>query len=297
MNWILLVLLPGLLVPGFQAFMPLPYGDSITHKHITEQAILRKAREVCQALAIAEGRDFHIPTGGGLSVSTVQRACSPSPSSLLSVIKFKVSIFTVYISNAAVDAIHFFSDEHHFCGEEFIGGRNLITNGRASIKANVRQNNFFSARLTLGKILHTLQDFYSHSNWIELNKKHPNNNLIRADQSIGNIADKNTPTCRSCSGGNCKDNILPEILREGKLTSAYFSMNPFRSGKPAGKCSHGGFFDRTSYRKPYGGINKDYYGADHGHLHAAAARMAEEATVELLEDIRAATGEKAFLQY
>lgn len=32
------------------------------------------------------------------------------------------------------------------------------------------------------------KDFYSHSNWVELGKKYPNANLIRSDNSIGNIA-------------------------------------------------------------------------------------------------------------
>ncbi|KAJ8331969.1 hypothetical protein SKAU_G00430500 [Synaphobranchus kaupii] len=293
MGWILRVFLLGLLLPGLQAFKPL-WGNSITHRQITEMAILRKTTEVCQAVAIKEGRDFTIPTGGRLSASAVQRACSPNDGSLLSGVKFKESIIAMYMSNAAVDLIHILDDLRHFDGEEFVGGRAIITDGIASIKANVRQENIISARLTLGKICHTLQDFYSHSNWIELKKKHPNTNLIRPDESIGNIADKNRPTCRSCSGGSCKDNILPEIINEGILTSGYFSL--FSSSKPAGKCSHGGSADRTSDQDPVGGINKDNDGADHGHLHRAAAIMAVNATMELLEDIRGASGENDFLQ-
>ncbi|KAG5843591.1 hypothetical protein ANANG_G00152520 [Anguilla anguilla] len=293
MGWILYVLLLGLLLPGLQAFKPL-LGSSITHMQITEMAMLRKTTEVCRALAIAEGRDFSIPPGETLSASAVQRACSPSDGSLLSGSKFKATIVTTYLSNAAVDAIYALSDSRHFDNEAFLGGQALITEGIASIKANVRQENFISARLTLGEICHTLQDFYSHSNWIELNQKHPNTNLIRQDQSIGNIADRNTPTCRSCSGGDCKDNILPEIISEGKLTSGYFDL--LFSFKPAGKCSHGGSADRTSRRDPIGGINKDDDAADHGHLHRAAANMAVNATMEMLEDIRGATGEKDFLR-
>ncbi|XP_061091167.1 von Willebrand factor A domain-containing protein 7-like isoform X1 [Conger conger] len=291
MGWTLHVLLLGLLLPGLQAFKPL-LGNSITHQKITEMAILRKTTEVCRALAIAEGRDFPIPTGGRLSASIVQRACSPG--SLWSTVNFKASIITMYLSNAAVDIIYLLSDRHHFDGEEFTDGRALITDGMASIKANVRQENFISARFTLGKICHTLQDFYSHSNWIELGKKHPNTNLIRPDESIGNIADKDTRTCRSCIGGDCRDNILPEIISEGKITSGYFNI--FSSSKPAGKCSHGGSADRTSQRDPTGGINKDNEGADHEHLHRAAAAMAENATMELLEDIRSASGESNFLR-
>ncbi len=45
--------------------------------------------------------------------------------------------------------------------------------------------------------------------------------------------DPNTPTCKSCTGPNCRDNILPEILLQKKLTSGYFSV--FSSTKPAGR--------------------------------------------------------------
>ncbi|KAJ8250178.1 hypothetical protein COCON_G00221000 [Conger conger] len=246
MDWTLHVLLLGLLLPGLQAFKPL-LGNSITHREITKMAILRKTTEVCQALAIAEGRDFRIPTGR-LSASKVQRACSHNDGSLESAVNFKASIMTIYLSNAEVDVIYRLSDRHHFKGEDFTGSRALITDGMASIKANVWKENFISARFTLGKICHTLQDFYSNSNWIELENKHPNTNLIRPDE-IG-----------------------------------------------AGKCSHGGFFDCTSQPDPIAGINKDDDGADHGHLHRAAAAMAVDATMELLEDIRGAAGEKNFLR-
>ncbi len=43
-----------------------------------------------------------------------------------------------------------------------------------------------------------------------------------------------TPTCRSCTGEICDDNILPEVLQKGLLTSGYFSINIFSPEKPAG---------------------------------------------------------------
>ncbi|XP_061084658.1 von Willebrand factor A domain-containing protein 7-like [Conger conger] len=192
MGWTLHVLLLGLLLPGLQAFKPL-LGNSITHRKITEMAILRKTTEVCQALAITEGRDSPIPLvvfslkqiGRRLSASKVQRACSHNNGSLESAVNFKASIITMYVSNAEVDVIYHQSDRHHFKGEDLTGSRALITDGMASIKANIRQENFISARFTLGMICHTLQDFYSNSNWIELENKHPNTNLIRPDESIG----------------------------------------------------------------------------------------------------------------
>ncbi|KAG7458467.1 hypothetical protein MATL_G00220550, partial [Megalops atlanticus] len=294
MGVVLRVMLLYSAITGSCAFKPL-FGSSITHREITETAILRKTAEVCRALAATEGRDFVLPASESGSAFAVQRACTPRDDSLWSGTKFKASIMAMYLSNAQVDVLNALSDEHHFDGESFVGGRSLITQGVVSVKASVRQESFISARLTLGKICHTLQDFYSHSNWVELGNKRPHTNLIRPDLPIGNVADRNTPTCRNCEGGSCKDNILPEILAAGKLTSGYFSLFPF-SSKPPGKCSHGGSADWTSGLEPTGGINKDDDGASHGYLHRDAANVAINATMELLEDIRGAAGETAFLR-
>lgn len=46
-----------------------------------------------------------------------------------------------------------------------------------------------------------------------------------------------------------------------------------------------------------GGINKDDAGSSHGSLHHKAADLAVNATMELLEDIRVAVGDKNFLRY
>lgn len=107
------------------------------------------------------------------------------------------------------------------------------------------------------------KDFYSHSNWVELGKEHPNANLIRSDSSVGNLAGKqqaaalgcgrcsvagnagmmsvscdstaqSRATCRSCDGDDCRNNILDDIIAEGVLTSGYFSVAPVGATKPQG---------------------------------------------------------------
>lgn len=65
----------------------------------------------------------------------------------------------------------------------------------------------------------------------------------------------------------------------------------------SGKCSHGGKRDKTSTTEPIGGINKDEISSDHGMYHNRAADLAIGATMELLEDIRLAKGNSAFLRY
>lgn len=50
-----------------------------------------------------------------------------------------------------------FDAEYHFNNEKFLLGRNLITNGVAAVKSSVKRNNFETARVKLGEVLHTLQ--------------------------------------------------------------------------------------------------------------------------------------------
>lgn len=64
-----------------------------------------------------------------------------------------------------------------------------------------------------------------------------------------------------------------------------------------GKCSHGGAVDQTSTIEPKGGINKDTESASHGHLHQDAARLATDATAQLLDDVGLAAGDTDFLRY
>ncbi|XP_077102696.1 von Willebrand factor A domain-containing protein 7 [Siphateles boraxobius] len=279
--------------PQAAAFKVFPADGSLTHQQITEAAFLRKMAEVCRDEAAARGREFTLPINNKLTATDVQRACSNSYSTLLKISTFSLAISQTSISNAAVDRKQF-STAHHFDNEDFKNGRDLITKGIAAVKVSMKQGRYLSARSSLGAACHTLQDFYSHSNWMELGSTAPFSPLIRSELPLNNLAGSNTKTCKSCVGKDCSDNILQEVLQQKILTSGYFSI--LLSTKPGGKCSHGGLFDRTSYRDPTGGINKDDISSSHGFLHQRAAEMAINATIELLEDIRVATGNVAFLR-
>ena len=157
------------------------------------------------------------------------------------------------------------------------------------------------ARQLLGQLLHTLQDFYSHSNWIELGKTDINERL-GLSEDIGPVARPDQPACQNegcvrkqvkCVSitdrpslsplmfslqsllqkmtlnkcplvyYECKNNIRPEIIEQGLLTSG-FSINQHNEDnepifKPIDveKCSHGSVMDTSSHRAAIGGINKD----------------------------------------
>ncbi|KAK6317580.1 hypothetical protein J4Q44_G00129800, partial [Coregonus suidteri] len=264
------------------------------HLEITREAILQTTAQVCKQLASVEGRDFTLPV-------TRTPDCRGSGSSLLlisgSAKSFQSAITDVTWRNAGVDYRHLFNEEYHFDGERFVEGRKLITDGLTSVKASVKRGNFEAARQTLGDILHTLQDFYSHSNWIELGNRFPHPDLIRSDVSnIGPVADENTPTCRSCVGKDCQNNILENIIRDKKLTSGYFGLVPFFFHQTKREVQPWGLMDQTSRQEPTGGINKDSLESNHGNLHTAAAEVAVVATRQLLEDIRGAAGDTDFLR-
>ncbi|MEQ2293575.1 hypothetical protein AMECASPLE_034958 [Ameca splendens] len=202
-------------------------GESLTHQVITERAILNITVQVCRSLALSEGRDFSFPPQP-FAASSVAAACGASKSSK----SFIKTIQHIKTKNWQTDILYALSAHRHCDNEKLIEGKKLITDGLSVIKASNNQQNFVSATSSLGRILHTLQDFYSHSNWVEIGSKFPNSNLIRGNAHVGNIAAKTRATCRSCSGDDCRNNILKDILDNKILTSGYFSQNPF--SKPSG---------------------------------------------------------------
>jgi hypothetical protein len=65
--------------------------------------------------------------------------------------------------------------------------------------------------------------------------------------------------------------------------------------KLIGKCSHGGSDDYTvDIDATGGGISKDTWASDHGHLHQAAASVAYSATVQILNEFRTTVGQESF---
>ncbi|KAF6728538.1 von Willebrand factor A domain-containing protein 7 [Oryzias melastigma] len=285
---VLLVL--AVLTPS-QAFVPIGGGTS-THVSITGTALLQKVTETCRAVAEDAGYEFN-PTGS--SPEELVKAClGPTAKGEVSGAKFHSALQEIYTQNGLVDRDFVNSAPHHFNSEAFLEGRNLITQGMVAIKANIRETNFKAARETLGRILHTLQDFYSHSNWVELGFTEPYINLIRPDLPLDNLADVDTATCSDCASGTCPNPVLPNILTEKKLTSGYMGVHS--STKPKGKCSHGGPSDMTSSVSPRGGISKDERRSDNQNFHDAAVKAATAASSQLLEDIRLVVGNNDFLR-
>ena len=172
----------------------------------------------------------------------------------------------IQISNAEVDAPPF---KHraaaHFDGEQIKPGRQRLLNLKSQVISSVFQEKKLEyARNLAGKYLHTLQDFYSRSNWVELGNVKLFDNLTNPDYEIGEdfLAAENESTCRPCTpaiGSEIEVDDCQANLITNKLTSGYVSGQDVI--KPLGKqkCSRGGKMDNSRFLPATGGINKDSY--------------------------------------
>lgn len=56
----------------------------------------------------------------------------------------------------------------HFDAETFIESNNRVINFKKQIYSHLNMKNYVKARELAAQVLHAIQDFYSHSNWIEI---------------------------------------------------------------------------------------------------------------------------------
>lgn len=200
----------------------------------------------------------------------------------------KKAIEQIAEANAAVDEDQFLSAKH-FDGENFPGGQGFVLANRKLVVSTIKQGSAGSARFYLGQALHSIQDFYSHSNWIELGNGAPNGQLGVVGATIGGTAPLSVGTCVSCSPtfpGLCPD--CSANVSTGLLTSGYYGGED-RTKPSSLKCSHGGLFDDSATGLFGEGINKDVRACDfspHSGLHGAAVGVAREATKKFIREFQ-----------
>jgi len=137
-----------------------------------------------------------------------------------------------------------------------------------------------SAHVHLGYAIHTLQDFYSHTNWIELHSSKKEsavgssgkiNTDLGALKLRDTLAGSDENTC-SESGDELSDAGL------NKLTSGQYDSFLKPCAVDSGKCRHGSYYLPEFCT----GINKD---TDEKSDHTAAMEAATQATVQLLKQM------------
>jgi von Willebrand factor A domain-containing protein 7 len=202
-------------------------------------------------------------------------ACQPSREATEEIIE----------ANKKVDSKEAKDTSAHFDCENFSGGQLRLLGKLLEIKSSLDAGNISGARVALGQTLHAIQDFYSHSNWVEtMGGIYPD-----LGRPAGSLAVAPGATCLNCaSADGCNDNLITPYPG---WTSGYFAVRILGGcTKPPGKCSHGGCFDVTSGNHPLGGITKDTSNSNHGFLHVTAAAAATEATKTFFMNLQTDAG-------
>ncbi|XP_068568500.1 von Willebrand factor A domain-containing protein 7 [Cebidichthys violaceus] len=280
---LLLLALPCMgFLPNFWSRVLTLSLNSHTHQHITEQAILNVTMETLRGIKEHQGKHAEEETRLGRG--------------------FWRAVGEVVKSNAAMDFLSSTRSDpvYHFDSERVDSSMGMLRQFWAQILLSVRAKEYQSARHSLGQLFHSLQDFYSHSNWVEMGQRFIYLHLLQPEEPAIPVAAEDTPTCMECFSATCRDNLLARMTNGQQetqlLTTGYFSTFP---PKPHGKCSHGGILDHSRYMGAKGGINKDSTSplfSPHHYLHMEAANLAMEATLSVLRDIRDTVGQKTFLR-
>jgi hypothetical protein len=127
-----------------------------------------------------------------------------------------------------------------------------------------------AARAEVGRALHTLQDFYAHSNWV--NSPGPSNS--GANSALG----RSVLSALPLASATCVDDFFDSDLTGAGLTS--ITTGYFGSAEPpADKCAHGVL--------PGAGIHKDAPGRP---FHVEARAAAVSSTKDLIDQILDAPG-------
>ncbi|HTC93457.1 MAG TPA: hypothetical protein VK699_08395 [Terriglobales bacterium] len=172
-----------------------------------------------------------------------------------------------------------FHSEFHFDGENFSGGSKRLVDLKSQILKDLSGSspNGAKAREHLGQALHTLQDFYAHSNRVEAG-------LSTFDAQLG----VSTFTGEALTDKACPND--PAVLGDKGLTiatSGYFPLPSPCNGKiPANKCRHGN--DETFHVfDTCDGINKDSpTSSSHGRQFFQQAHdLAVTATTRFVNDL------------
>ncbi|XP_019616852.1 PREDICTED: von Willebrand factor A domain-containing protein 7-like [Branchiostoma belcheri] len=232
-------------------------ANDYTHEEITQIGVLKAA---------AKFLEDNPPSGTSFTPGQLQNLDPFNPTTLFtayygevtSAAKLQSAITEIIDANSRVDSDYLSNAEYHVSGEEIQAANILLITQRNSILEILSgtRPNFEAARAMIGVYLHILQDFYSNTNWVELEGGVP-----------GVLV--------------CQYNILLQHLLTSGYKSGQSKSKPSAISETTGKCSHGGLMDDSRLTVPTGGINKETSVpslSPHHYLHEQAAQAAIQAT-------------------
>ncbi|CAF0866255.1 unnamed protein product [Brachionus calyciflorus] len=223
----------------------------------------------------------------------------------------------------------------HFDANTFLESNRRVINMTQRVIKNIEKKKYERARELSGKVLHTIHDFYSHSNWIEMGNYNKINSAIGTEQfnkfkfssksdnltCIANCTIKQINCNKIISTmimliKNLRNSSIScpikyytcegNIIYNDRLTSGYYVDQKLPDGSEIRKpdksfmCSHGGVLDSDSFKPAEGGINKDsgyYLFSPHANLHLIAAKLAINHTEYFFNQIRAKVGDEEFSKF
>uniref|UniRef100_A0ABI7YA64 von Willebrand factor A domain containing 7 n=1 Tax=Felis catus TaxID=9685 RepID=A0ABI7YA64_FELCA len=233
LNPSLLLLLLLQLLPPASSFFPniwslLAAPGSVTHQDLTEEAALNVTLQLFLDQPPPGRPPLRLEDFLGhtlLADDLFAAYFGPgSPSR-----RFRAALGEVSRANAAQDFLPTSRNDPdlHFDAERLGQGRTRLVGALREALVAARALDHTLARQRLGAALHALQDFYSHSNWVELGQQQPHPHLLWPRQELRSLAQVDDPTCSDCEELSCPGNLLGFTL----LTSGYFGTHP---SKPPG---------------------------------------------------------------
>ena len=176
---------------------------TVTHQDMTTEAILQVARQVLIAnpsdgesstrvngLAQLTARDLVVAYHNGTSIDDF---VGFQVAFLDAINDINDASFNVELGPEADDAAA------HFYNEIFQLAQNRLVALRQNVVTHIMNEDYELARTETGRMLHTLQDFYSNTNWIENGNSQPYDVLGRMGQRPGLIASPVMETCLNCA--------------------------------------------------------------------------------------------------
>jgi len=155
-------------------------------------------------------------------------------------------------ANKRTDLFGFSISHYHFDDELLQEGSQKILDNLNSAEEYLKENppDGEDARDKFGTAVHTLQDFYAHSNWADIKTSSED---IHPDLGVHTLSNpsKTQKFCDDSTGGTLLENVTD-------ITTGYFSLTFCHLSTPKGKCNHG---TKSILSPPFcpawPGINKD----------------------------------------